>query len=174
MLRPLKVIFAGAPDNGKSTLIGALLTYCGNIKVDEQQKDLAFYTDGLESERQNRSTIDVCYRTLITPQQFRVMMVDTPGQHEYMRHFISGASGADLLINVLDGTRPHSVSRHVEWVTLNLKIDVLNVVTKAYTHPHYLAIDSYTGHGIPYLIELLEHQASNNVWKTHEHTHTIT
>ena len=71
----LRFTTAGSVDDGKSTLIGRLLYDSKSIFEDQleavknvsNQKgdhylDLALFTDGLRSERQQGITIDVAYR----------------------------------------------------------------------------------------------------------------
>ena len=87
----LRFTTAGSVDDGKSTLIGRLLYDSKSIFEDQleavqkasQQKgdrylDLALFTDGLRSERQQGITIDVAYRYFNTPKR-KFIIADTPG-----------------------------------------------------------------------------------------------
>ncbi len=124
----LRFITAGSVDDGKSTLIGRLLYDSKNIMADQletlQQQtknkhvtaiDLALLTDGLRAEREQGITIDVAYRYFSTPKR-KFIIADAPGHVQYTRNMITGASGADLIIVLIDArqgvveqTRRHSI-----------------------------------------------------------------
>lgn len=124
----LRFITAGNVDDGKSTLIGRLLFDSKNIMSDqlealEQQSrnknedgiDLAILTDGLRAEREQGITIDVAYRYFSTPLR-KFIVADAPGHVQYTRNMITGASGAQLIIILIDArlgvteqTRRHSI-----------------------------------------------------------------
>lgn len=122
----LRFITAGNVDDGKSTLIGRLLYDTMNIKkdvldsvADTSQKastiNLAFITDGLREERQHGITIDVAYKYFTTETR-KYIITDAPGHSEYTRNLVTGASGADLMIILIDAkngitdqTRRHSL-----------------------------------------------------------------
>ncbi|MFO0416565.1 MAG: GTP-binding protein, partial [Pseudomonadota bacterium] len=89
----LRFSTAGSVDDGKSTLIGRLLSDSKNVYEDhiaalekkaqkrgDQQIDLALLTDGLKAEQEQGITIDVAYRYFSTPKR-RFILADTPG-HE--------------------------------------------------------------------------------------------
>ena len=78
----LRFATAGSVDDGKSTLIGRLLYDTKQIFVDQLEHiedvsrrrghgyvDLALLTDGLRAEREQGITIDVAYRSFVTPQE---------------------------------------------------------------------------------------------------------
>ncbi len=107
----LRFITAGSIDDGKSTLIGRLLLDTGNIKSDilesvkEDNDDvnLAFITDGLRAERQAGITIDVAYKYFTTPNR-KFIITDAPGHFQYTKNLVTGASGVDAMIILIDAT----------------------------------------------------------------------
>ncbi len=122
----LKFITAGSVDDGKSTLIGRLLYDTNNIKTDiitslsgnignENSINLAHVTDGLRAEREQGITIDVAYK-YFTTQNRKFIITDAPGHFQYTRNLVTGASGVDLMIILIDArhgitgqTRTHSM-----------------------------------------------------------------
>jgi sulfate adenylyltransferase subunit 1 len=123
----LRLVTAGSVDDGKSTLIGRLLYDTKQILVDQLEHieetsrrrgdgyvNLALLTDGLRAEREQGITIDVAYRSFLTPRR-RFQLADAPGHVQYTRNMVTGASTADLAIILLDArkgvveqTRRHS------------------------------------------------------------------
>src|SRR6187551_3501232 len=123
----LRLVTAGSVDDGKSTLIGRLLYDTKQIMVDQLEHiedasrrrgddyvDLALLTDGLRAEREQGITIDVAYRSFVTPRR-RFQLADAPGHVQYTRNMVTGASTADVAIilvdarkGVIEQTRRHS------------------------------------------------------------------
>ncbi len=110
----LRFTTAGSVDDGKSTLIGRLLYDSKSIFEDQieavknfsQRKghsdiDLALFTDGLRSEREQGITIDVAYRYFATPKR-KFIIADTPGHIQYTRNMVTGASTANAAIVLID------------------------------------------------------------------------
>jgi len=110
----LRISTAGSVDDGKSTLIGRLLSDCKSIYEDQlaavkkdsrrlnrEGVDLALLLDGLKAEREQGITIDVAYRYFSTPKR-RFIIADTPGHQQYTRNMATGASNADLAIVLID------------------------------------------------------------------------
>ena len=123
----LRLVTCGSVDDGKSTLIGRLLYDSKQVLTDQLQHieetserrgdgyvNLALLTDGLRAEREQGITIDVAYRSFVTPRR-RFLLADAPGHVQYTRNMVTGASTADLAIVLVDArhgvveqTRRHS------------------------------------------------------------------
>ena len=87
----LRLATAGSVDDGKSTLIGRLLYDSRAVLADQLAHveavsarrrfdgglDLALLTDGLRAEREQGITIDVAYRSFVTPRR-RFQLADAP------------------------------------------------------------------------------------------------
>jgi bifunctional enzyme CysN/CysC len=126
----LRFLTCGSVDDGKSTLIGRLLSDTKQIFEDQlatlerdskkhgttgDDIDFALLVDGLEAEREQGITIDVAYRFFATPGR-KFIVADTPGHEQYTRNMATGASTADLAIVLVDArqgvlrqTRRHSI-----------------------------------------------------------------
>ena len=123
----VRLVTAGSVDDGKSTLIGRLLYDTKQILADQLQHieetskrrgdgyvNLALLTDGLRAEREQGITIDVAYRSFVTPRR-RFQLADAPGHVQYTRNMVTGTSTADVAIilvdarkGVIEQTRRHS------------------------------------------------------------------
>ncbi len=154
--RPLvRVVFCGAVDDGKSTLLGHLLYGTDTATLDEisfvssaeaidGKLDYSLFVDGLESEREQGITIDVAHRTLILDSGQRIQLLDSPGHAQYTRNMAVATASADIAVLVIDATRGirdqslrHALIaqlmgvRHIV-VTLN-KLDAVDDVAGAVT-----------------------------------------
>ncbi len=130
----LRFIACGSVDDGKSTLIGRLLydkkmiyhdqlaqLEANSKKFGTQGKniDFALLVDGLVAEREQGITIDLAYRFFATTKR-NFIVVDTPGDEQYTRNMVTGASKADLAVILIDArkgllaqTRRHSYLCHL-------------------------------------------------------------
>lgn len=124
----LRLTTAGSVDDGKSTLIGRLLYDSKSIFEDQLEQirivterrgeegvNLALFTDGLKSEREQGITIDVAYRYFATPKR-KFIIADSPGHTQYTRNMVTGASTANVALilidarqGVLEQTRRHAI-----------------------------------------------------------------
>jgi sulfate adenylyltransferase subunit 1 len=113
----LRLVTCGSVDDGKSTLIGRLLYDSKQILADQLEHieetserrgdgyvNLALLTDGLRAEREQGITIDVAYRSFVTPRR-RFLLADAPGHVQYTRNMVTGTSTAELAIVLLDARR---------------------------------------------------------------------
>ena len=113
----LRFATAGSVDDGKSTLIGRLLSDSKQIFEDQLEAveyssaqrgydyvNLALLTDGLRAEREQGITIDVAYRYFATTRR-KFIIADTPGHVQYTRNMVTGVSTADLALVLVDARK---------------------------------------------------------------------
>ncbi|KQU66879.1 adenylyltransferase [Aminobacter sp. DSM 101952] len=155
----LRFLTCGSVDDGKSTLIGRLLSDTKQIFEDQlaalerdsrkhgttgEDIDFALLVDGLEAEREQGITIDVAYRFFATPKR-KFIVADTPGHEQYTRNMATGASTADLAIVLVDArqgvlrqTRRHSIIASLlgirNIVVAVNKIDLVGFDQKVFDH----------------------------------------
>ena len=119
---PLKIVFVGHVDHGKSTLIGRILHDTGSLpegKIEEIKKacaaegmefEFAFLLDALLEEQKQNVTIDTTEIPFRTARR-RYAIIDAPGHKEFLKNMITGASRADAAILVIgadEGVREQS------------------------------------------------------------------
>ena len=119
---PLRVVFVGHVDHGKSTLIGRILHDTGSLpegKIEEIKQtcategmefEFAFLLDALLEEQKQNVTIDTTEIPFRTAQR-RYAIIDAPGHKEFLKNMITGSSRADAAILVIaanEGVREQS------------------------------------------------------------------
>jgi len=140
---PLKVVFVGHVDHGKSTLIGRILHDTNSFqegKVEQIQKacaeegmefEFAFLLDALLEEQEQNITIDTTQIQFRTARR-RYAIIDAPGHKEFLKNMITGASNADAAILVIaasEGVREQS-RRHAYLLNLLGIKQIIVVVNK--------------------------------------------
>jgi len=133
-------VTCGSVDDGKSTLIGRLLYDTKQIFVDQMEHieeasrrrghdyvDLALLTDGLRAEREQGITIDVAYRSFVTPRR-RFQLADAPGHVQYTRNMVTGASTAHVAVILIDARNGvvEQTRRHA-YITTILRVPHITV-----------------------------------------------
>src|SRR6266404_5766519 len=128
---PLKVVFVGHVDHGKSTLIGRILHDTGSLpdgRIDAIKQtcaaqgmefEFAFLLDALLEEQQQNVTIDTTQIPFRTKKR-RYAIIDAPGHKEFLKNMITGASSADAAVLVIaanEGVREQS-RRHAYLLSL--------------------------------------------------------
>jgi sulfate adenylyltransferase subunit 1 len=117
----LKFLTAGNVDDGKSSFLGRLLFDSNAVFEDHMKEvetlskkfnqdftDLSLLVDGLESEREQKITIDAAYRYFTTDRR-KFIIADSPGHEEYTRNMAVAASNSELAVILLDVTKPLQV-----------------------------------------------------------------
>jgi bifunctional enzyme CysN/CysC len=140
---PLRVVFVGHVDHGKSTLIGRILHDTaslpdGRIDMIKQtcaaqgmEFEFAFLLDVLLEEQQQNVTIDTTQIPFRTKKR-RYAIIDAPGHKEFLKNMITGASSADAAVLVIaanEGVREQS-RRHAYLLGLLGIKQVIVIVNK--------------------------------------------
>src|SRR6201984_2815959 len=128
---PLRVVFVGHVDHGKSTLIGRILHDTDSLpegKIDMVKKacaaegmefEFAFVLDALLEEQKQNVTIDTTEIRFKTGSR-DCIIIDAPGHKEFLKNMITGASRADAAVLVIaanEGVREQS-RRHAYLLSL--------------------------------------------------------
>src|SRR6266436_8234599 len=140
---PLKIVFVGHVDHGKSTLIGRILHDTDSLpegKIEMVKKacvaegmefEFAFVLDALLEEQKQNVTIDTTEIRFQTKRR-KYVIIDAPGHKEFLKNMITGASRADAAILVIaanEGVREQS-RRHAYLLRLLGIRQILVVVNK--------------------------------------------
>jgi bifunctional enzyme CysN/CysC len=140
---PLRVVFVGHVDHGKSTLIGRILHDTDSLpegKIDMVKKacaaegmefEFAFVLDALLEEQKQNVTIDTTEIRFKTKRR-KYIIIDAPGHKEFLKNMITGASRADAAILVIaanEGVREQS-RRHAYLLGLLGVRQIIIVVNK--------------------------------------------
>jgi len=128
---PLKIVFVGHVDHGKSTLIGRILHDTDSLpegKIDMVKKacaaegmefEFAFVLDALLEEQKQNVTIDTT-EIRFKAKRRKYIIIDAPGHKEFLKNMITGASRADAAVLVIaanEGVREQS-RRHAYLLNL--------------------------------------------------------
>src|SRR5881398_3930499 len=140
---PLRVVFTGHVDHGKSTLIGRILHDTDSLpegKIDMVKKacaaegmefEFAFVLDALLEEQKQNVTIDTTEIRFQTKGR-KYIIIDAPGHKEFLKNMITGASRADAAVLVIaanEGVREQS-RRHAYLLSLLGVKQLIVVVNK--------------------------------------------
>src|SRR5438046_6756561 len=140
---PLRIVFVGHVDHGKSTLIGRILHDTGSLpegKINEIKKacaaegmefQLALLLDALLEEQKQNVTIDTTEIPFRTARR-RYAIIDAPGHKEFLKNMITGASRAEaaiLVISADEGVREQS-RRHAYLLSMLGITNLIVVVNK--------------------------------------------
>jgi bifunctional enzyme CysN/CysC len=128
---PLRVVFTGHVDHGKSTLIGRILHDTDSLPegkinmvkkacaAEKMEFEFAFVLDALLEEQKQNVTIDTTEIRFKTNRRDYII-IDAPGHKEFLKNMITGASRADAAVLVIaanEGVREQS-RRHAYLLSL--------------------------------------------------------
>jgi selenocysteine-specific elongation factor len=161
---PLTVGTAGHVDHGKTALVRAL------TGVD---------TDRLPEERERGISIELGYAPLELPSGRRLSLIDVPGHERFVRRMVSGATGIDLFLLVVDAAEGPRAQTHEHLEILRLlgiehgvvavtKVDAVDdarirettaAVRALVPAAEVVAVSAVTGQGLDALREALDRAA---------------
>jgi bifunctional enzyme CysN/CysC len=128
---PFQVVMVGHVDHGKSTLIGRLLHDTDSLQTGQLEAlhassakrgevlEWSYLLDALQIERDQGITVDTTRIWFKTPARDYVI-IDSPGHAEFLRNMVTGASGAQAAVLLVDAERGVSeqTRRHVLLLSL--------------------------------------------------------
>ena len=119
----ISVVTIGHVDHGKSTLLGRLLLEKGAVSREEVARHAkqaaligkesfkyAWVMDRSPESRERGLTLDLGYADFETRNR-RVHLIDAPGHQDFVRSMITGTTGADaalLVVDTLEGIMPQT------------------------------------------------------------------
>src|SRR5438552_2155039 len=161
---PLRVVFVGHVDHGKSTLIGRILHDTDSLpegKIEMVKKacaaegmefEFAFVLDALLEEQKQNVTIDTTEIRFKTKRR-KYIIIDAPGHKEFLKNMITGASRADAAVLVIaanEGVREQS-RRHAYLLSLLGIKQLVVVVNKMdladFSQEKFEEIEKWGGNG---------------------------
>lgn len=111
----MRLVIVGHVDHGKSTIIGRLLADTNSLpegklefvketcKRNAKPFEYAFLLDALKDERNQGITIDAA-RCFFKTKKRNYLIFDAPGHIEFLKNMVTGASGAETALLVIDAT----------------------------------------------------------------------
>src|SRR5258706_4542262 len=154
----MNIVMVGHVDHGKSTVDGRLLADTGSLpegKIEAVRKECerpgkpfenAFLPDALHDEQDQGITIDTA-RPFFKPARRDYIIIDAPGNIEFLKNMISGAARAEaavLTIDAKEGVRENS-RRHGYILSMLGISQVIVVVNKMdlvdYSQSHFEKIE---------------------------------
>ncbi|MEP6698829.1 MAG: adenylyl-sulfate kinase [Verrucomicrobiota bacterium] len=131
MTPPMKIVFVGHVDHGKSTLIGRILADTDSLpkgKIDEIRKacaargepfEYAFVLDAFSEEQEQNITLDTTQIHFRSARRDYVI-IDVPGHRDLVKNMITGAADADagVLVIAADEGVQEQTRRHGQLLNL--------------------------------------------------------
>ena len=124
-------------DHGKTTLIDALLAFCGAMELNRDEADCILDSDPLEKERGITITSKNCAVTYCphtgeyADKTCRINIIDTPGHADFggeVERVLKMADGVLLLVDAFEGPMPQT--RFVLGKALELDLPIIVVINK--------------------------------------------
>ncbi len=146
--KKITIVVLGHVDHGKSTLVGRLLVEKGRVHPEEiaryaalgaemgkESFKYAWVMDRSDESRRRGLTLDLNFADLET-RRSELHIIDAPGHRDFLRSMITGTTGADAALLVVDAqegvmpqTREHS--RLARLMGLERVVVAVNKIDKA-------------------------------------------